>query len=451
MTDSDPLLPRTASDSTFSSYNSDNSPTIHPRGFSDSPGAATPPTRKQLGHFASASSVCMVFLSMMVHGIFGGLIPHWQAVMNLDELQVGLVEYVFFGCVTLGVAALYLMRNMDYNTVFPAMFCAAVVAVVSGLLLNPNPTLVMIIVCRAFNGFAAGIAMASGTLDLVAPVLLFSSSSVLVGSSLSSLSFEIFNSGPNIHASLDATPTLILLLVPVFVASLSFIFFLTWFIRFYVGPLCPPADERDGLVAQDSPAASPSFDVRRLLHAASALTQGVVIGTILSTFPVLQTLDASFFRPIGICHNAYLVIIMGKVAAQPTSNMLSRSHASATASIGCVMISCGFWLLTATQHNSFSVVVALFGIGAGSSLLAFPSASIYALERCATNARADAVPAVVEFIGIYFLGVAAVSCLASLKFSGITVRDPPAHRTPHQCCHCRLLAGGKERGAVDGG
>jgi hypothetical protein len=125
MTGSDPLLPRTASHSTFSSYNSDNSPTIHPRGFSDSPGAATPPTRKQLGHFASASSVCMEFLSMMVHGIFGGLIPHWQAVMNLDELQVGLAEYVFFGCVTLGVAALHLMRNMDCNTVFPAMFCAA--------------------------------------------------------------------------------------------------------------------------------------------------------------------------------------------------------------------------------------------------------------------------------------------------------------------------------------
>ena len=49
------------------------------------------------------------------------------------------------------------------------------------------------------------------------------------------------------------------------------------------------------------------------------------------------------------------------------------------------------------------------------------------------------------------LGVAAVSCLASVKFSGITVRDPPAHRAPHQSCHCRLLAGGKKRGAVDGG
>ena len=34
---------------------------------------------------------------MMVHGIFGGQIPHWQAVMNLDELQVGMVEYGFFG------------------------------------------------------------------------------------------------------------------------------------------------------------------------------------------------------------------------------------------------------------------------------------------------------------------------------------------------------------------
>jgi hypothetical protein len=420
MTDSDPLLPRIASDSTFSSYNSENSP--HPRGFSDSPGPITPPSRKHLGHFASASSVCMVFLSMMVHGIFGGLIPHWQVVMNLDELQVGLVEYVFFGSVTLGVAMLYLLRNIDYNIVFPAMFCAAIVAIVSGLLLNPNPTLTMVILCRGLNGFAAGIAMASVTLDLIAPVLLFSSTSVLVGSSLSSLFFEIFNSGPYLHASLDATPTLILLLVPVFVASLSFMFFLTWFARFYVGQLCPSTDEQDGLVAHEAPVAPSSFDLRRILHAASALTQGVVIGTILSTFPLMQTLDAAFFRPIGICHNAYLVIILGKVAAQPSSNMLSRSHASVTASIGCIMSAFGFWLLTTMNHNSFSVVVALFGIGAGSSLLAFPSASIYAQERCATNLRSDVVPAVIEFIGIYFLGVSAVSCLASLKFSGITVR-----------------------------
>lgn len=69
-------------------------------------------------------------------------------------------------------------------------------------------------------------------------------------------------------------------------------------------------------------------------------------------------------------------------------------------------------------------VVALFGIGAGSSLLAFPSAALYSQERCSSSLRADFTPAVVEFIGVYFLGVASVSCLASLKFSGIVVHRP---------------------------
>ena len=272
MTDSDPLLPRIASDSTFSSYSSQPS-SPYPHAFSDSPtGDAAPPSRKQLGAFASASSVCMVFLAMMVHGIFSGQIPHWQAVMSLNELQVGMVEYVFFGCVTLGVALLFLMRHLDYNTVFPAMLCAVVVAVVAGMLLNPNPTLPMIIWCRAFNGLAAGIAMASVTPDLIAPVLLFSSTSVLVGSSLSSLFFEIFNSGTSIQASLDSTPTLILLIIPVFVAALSFIFFLAWFVRYFVGPLCPPADDRTAFVPQQQPESSPLFDLGRVLHAASALT-----------------------------------------------------------------------------------------------------------------------------------------------------------------------------------
>ena len=80
--------------------------------------------------------------------------------------------------------------------------------------------------------------------------------------------------------------------------------------RYFVGPLCPPADDRTAFVPQQQPESSPLFDLGRVLHAASALTQGVIIGTILSTFPVLQTLDAAFFRPIGICHNAYLVIIL---------------------------------------------------------------------------------------------------------------------------------------------
>lgn len=262
--------------------------------------------------------------------------------------------------------------------------------------------------------------MASVTPDLIAPVLLFSSTSVLVGSSLSSLFFEIFNSGTSIKASLDSTPTLILLIIPVFVAALSFIFFLAWFVRYFVGPLCPPADDRAAFVPQQQPESSPLFDLGRVLHAASALTQGVIIGTILSTFPVLQTLDAAFFRPIGICHNAYLVIIMGKVAAQPASTMLSRAHACHTAAAGCIMIASGFWLLTWSNH-ALTVVVALFGIGAGSSLLAFPSAALYSQQRCSSSLRADFTPAVVEFIGVYFLGVASVSCLASLKFSGIVV------------------------------
>lgn len=356
MTDSDPLLPRIASDSTFSSYSSEPS-SPYPRAFSDSPtGDAAPPSRKQLGVFASASSVCMVFLAMMVHGIFSGQIPHWQAVMSLDELQVGVVEYVFFGCVTLGVVLLFLLRHLEYSAVLPAMLCAVVVAVVAGMLLNPNPTLSMIIWCRAFNGLAAGVAMASVTPDLIAPVLLFSSTSVLVGSSLSSLFFEIFNSGPALKASLDSTPTLILLITPVFIAALSFIFFLAWFVRYFVGPLCPPADDRSASAAQQ-PEPSPHFGISRLLHAASALTQGVVIGTILSTFPVLQTLDAAFFRPIGICHNAYLVIIMGKVAAQPASTMLSRAHPCHTAAAGCVCVAGGFWLLTGATH-ALTVVLA---------------------------------------------------------------------------------------------
>ncbi len=74
--------------------------------------------------------------------------------------------------------------------------------------------------------------------------------------------------------------------------------------------------------------------------------------------------------------------------------------------------------------------MALFGIGAGSSLLAFPSAALYSHERCSSSARAHFTPVVVEFIGVYFLGVASVSCLASLKFSGIVVRRPPRAR----CC-----------------
>lgn len=150
----------------------------------------------------------------------------------------------------------------------------------------PHPTLGMIIACRAFNGLAAGVAMASVTPDLIAPVLLFSSTSVLVGSSLSSLFFEIFNSGTNLHASLDSTPTLILLLVPVFLASLSFIFFLVWFVRFFAGPLCPPADDAEAHAAPASPQSPTALDGSRLLHVGSAFTQGVVIGTILSTFPV---------------------------------------------------------------------------------------------------------------------------------------------------------------------
>jgi hypothetical protein len=314
------------------------------------------------------------------------------------------------------------------------------------------------------NGFAAGVAMASVTPDLIAPVLLFSSTSVLVGSSLSSLFFEIFNSGPYLHASLDSTPTLILLLVPVFVASLASMFFLTWFVRFYMGPLCPSSVEQIGSAASESHTAPTWFDSKRLLHAASALTQGVIIGTILSTFPLMQTLDVAFFRPIGICHNAYLVIIMGKVAAQPSSNMLSRSNASFTAAIGCFMIACGFWLLTTMNHNCFSVVLALFGVGAGSSLLAFPSANMYVQERCASNLRSEIVAAVVEFIGMYFLGVSAVSCLASLKFSGITVRTQHLHITPQkfipavfhsnlsmilQSLFSQRCAGGKECGASD--
>jgi hypothetical protein len=90
-------------------------------------------------------------------------------------------------------------------------------------------------VAEIINGLAAGVAMASVTPDLIAPVLLFSSTSVLVGSSLSSLFFEIFNSGPALKASLDSTPTLILLITPVFIAALSFIFFLAWFVRYFVG------------------------------------------------------------------------------------------------------------------------------------------------------------------------------------------------------------------------
>jgi hypothetical protein len=165
------------------------------------------------------------------------------------------------------------------------------------------------------------------------------------------------------------------------------------------------------------------LDLSRALHAASALTQGVVIGTILSTFPVLQTLDAAFFRPIGICHNAYLVIILGKMAAQPASGMLSRTQPCLTAAAGCLMVASGFWLLsTPAAHSSFDVVLSLFCIGAGSSLLTFPSASLYSQERCPSSARAHFTPAVVEFIGIYFLGVAGVSCLASVKFAGIVVR-----------------------------
>jgi hypothetical protein len=114
--------------------------------------------------------------------------------------------------------------------------------------------------------------VASVTPDLIAPVLLFSSTSVLVGSSLSSLFFEIFNSGPSIKASLDSAPTLILIIIPVFVAALSFIFFLAWFVRYFVGPLCPPADDRTAFVPQQQPESSPLFDLGRVLHAASALT-----------------------------------------------------------------------------------------------------------------------------------------------------------------------------------
>jgi hypothetical protein len=372
----------------------------------------------------------MVFLSMAVHGIFSGQMPHWQAVMQLDELQVGMVEYVFFGCVSLGVAVLYLLRHIDYNTMFPAIFCAAVVAVVAGLLLNPHPTLGMIIACRAFNGLAAGVAMASVTPDLIAPVLLFSSTSVLVGSSLSSLFFEIFNSGTNLHASLDSTPTLILLLVPVFLASLSFIFFLVWFVRFFAGPLCPPADDAEAHAAPASPQSPTALDGSRLLHVGSAFTQGVVIGTILSTFPVLQTLDSAFFRPVGICHNAYLVVIMGKVTAQPASNMLSRTHPSLTASAGSLMLACGLLALTAASHTYASVVISLFAIGAGSSLLAFPAACLYSHHRAASAQRSYVTLAVVEFIGMYFLGVATVSCFASLKFSSIVVSAARRHRAP---------------------
>ena len=342
----------------------------------------------------------MVFLAMLVHGIFSGQMPHWRAVMNLDEAQTGMVEYVFFGFVTLGIAVLFLLRRFEYNAVFPAMFGSVIIAVVAALLLNPKPAVATIIVCRAFNGFAAGIAMASITPDLIAPLLLFSSISVLVGSSLSSLFFEIFNSGPNLHASLDSTPTLILLLIPVLIALLSFIFFLAWFVRYFVGPLCPPA-HADASPVSFEEAQTPPFDFSRLLHALSALTQGVVIGTILSTFPVLQTLDADFFRPIGTCHNAYLIVIIGKVAAQPTSSMLSRSHPCATACSGCISIAVAFWMLTFQNTSLVSVVIALFGAGAGSSMLAFPAASMYSQERCTSSARSDFTPAVVEIIGMH--------------------------------------------------
>ena len=442
MSDSDPLLPRVTSNSTFSSYNSDPvSP--FPNVSESRSGSNTPPNRKHLGQFASASSVCMVFLSMMVHGIFGGQIPHWQVVMNLDELQVGMVEYVFFGSVTLGVVVLYLLRNVDYNMVFPAIFCSVVVAVVSGLLLNPNPELPTVMLCRFFNGFAAGIAMASVTADTIAPVLLFSSTSVLVGSSLSSLFFEIFNSGANLHASLDSTPTLILLLIPIFVASLAFIFFLIWFARFFVGPLCPPVEDAEVAAVDEGALPSTGTYSARLLHVCSAFTQGVIIGTILSTFPVLQTLDSSFFGSIGICHNAYLVIIIGKMAAQPASNLLSRTHAPITAAVGYLFTAGGFWQLT-VSHSYFPVVLSLFLVGAGSCLLAFPAAIMYGQERGNVASRAAMTAVVVEFVGMYFLGVAGVSCFASLNFSDIVVsRCPLQQRSCLFRCPRSFFAGGQ--------
>jgi hypothetical protein len=449
MKDSDPLLPRSKSDSTFSSYNSEPvSP--YPNGFSESSQEGIGQVnRAQLGQFASASSVCMVFLSMAVHGIFSGQIPHWQIVLGLSQAEIGMLEYVFFVSVFLGVILLYVLRNIDYNLVFPAMFCSLAVAVVAGLLTNPNPSFPLVTTCRIINGFAAGFSMASVTPDLIAPVLLFSSTSVLVGSSLSSLFFEMFNSGPNLQASLDSTPTLILLLIPVFVASLAFIFFLTWFLRFFVGPMCPAIHEQEQTVDNSCDAVASATNGSRILHAGSAFAQGVIIGTILSAFPILQSLDASFFGPIGICHNAYLVIIIGKLAAQPTGNMLSRIHPSSAASVGFLMVAVGFLMLTFKQQSCFSVVASLFCIGSGSSLLSFSSATMYWQERfCNSNSRSVLTPIVVEFISLYFLGVSCASCFAALKFSGLVVRAP-AH--PQLICFffSYISAGGSQRSPFD--
>ena len=121
---------------------------------------------------------------------------------------------------------------------------------------------------------------------------------------------------------------------------------------------------------------------------------------------------------------------MGKVTAQPASNMLSRTHPSLTASAGSLMLACGLLALTAASHTYASVVISLFAIGAGSSLLAFPAACLYSHHRAASAQRSYVTLAVVEFIGMYFLGVATVSCFASLKFSSIVVSAARRHRAP---------------------
>jgi hypothetical protein len=84
-----------------------------------------------------------------------------------------------------------------------------------------------------------------------------------------------------------------------------------------------------------------------------------------------------------------------------------------------------------------SVVLALFAIGAGSSLLAFPAACLYSHNRAASAQRSYVTLCVVEFIGMYFLGVAAVSCFASIKFSAIMVSHVTSrHVTSRR--HCAL-------------